>query len=76
MSEKRNQGEGNREAAREYNDSAEKHAKTADVGGLAQDAKKAVEGKEGPSLEEARKKGSAPAKEHDPLEKRDPTKPA
>jgi hypothetical protein len=57
------QGEGNYDAAREYNEKTAEFAKDHDkVEKAAQDAKKAVEDPEADALEEAEKEGEAPAR--------------
>lgn len=66
MAEDKNQGEGNREAARHYNEEAEKFAQSGRVEKAARDAKP------DPKAEEAAR---ARAKEHDPEEQRDYQKP-
>ena len=62
----RNQGEGNRDAARHYNEATEKFVKSGKVDEAARKAK------EDPAAEQ---KGRARAKEFDPSEDRDYTKP-
>ncbi|BAU47743.1 hypothetical protein SVA_1168 [Sulfurifustis variabilis] len=66
MAEDKNQGEGNREAARHYNEEARKFAQSGRVEEAAREAKP------DPQAEEA---AGARAKEHDPEEKRDYEKP-
>jgi hypothetical protein len=57
------QGEGNYDAAREYDRGAHAHAKDKDaVQKEARAARDAVEGKEGEALEEAEAKGRKPAR--------------
>lgn len=51
-----NQGEGNREAAKAYNEEAQRFVKAGKVESGAADAKAAVEGPEKAELEEAEKK--------------------
>ena len=65
MAEK-NQGEGNRDAARHYNEATEKFVKSGKVDKAAHDAK---------ADPEAERKGRERAKEFDPAEDRDYTKP-
>ena len=62
----RNQGEGNRDAARHYNEATEKFVKTGKVEEAARNAK---------DDPEAEKTGRERAKEFDPEEDRDYTKP-
>jgi hypothetical protein len=66
MADEKNQGEGNREAARHYNEEARKFAQSGRVDEAARQAKP------DPKSEEA---AGARAKEHDPEEKRDYQKP-
>jgi hypothetical protein len=74
--EDRNEGEGSRTAARDYNQRAREHAAKADVAGEAQDAKEAMEGEERSELDSAHERGKARAHEFDPEERKDPNKPA
>ncbi len=63
MANEKLQGEGNYDAAREYNEKTAEFAKDHDkVEKAAQDAKKAVEGPEADALEKAEKEGEAPAR--------------
>jgi hypothetical protein len=57
-----NQGEGNRDAARHYNDATEKFAKSGKVQPAAKDAKDALDGPEKAALERAEKEGRSHAK--------------
>jgi hypothetical protein len=66
-----NQGEGNREAARRYNEATRKHVKKGDVQQHAQEAERALEGPEKDELQEAEKRGKRRIKEEDPQVKRD-----
>ena len=50
------QGEGDYEAARRYDKAQEDFAKTGKADAKAREAEEALDGPEGPSLEEARKK--------------------
>jgi hypothetical protein len=70
MTEQKNQGEGNREAARRYNEATRDFVKSGKVEKKAQEAKRAVEGKEGEELRKAEAEGKARAKEFDPQVKR------
>ena len=65
-----NQGEGNREAAKAYNEETKRFIDAGKVEASAADAKAAVEGEEKAELEEAEKIGRARAKECDPNVKR------
>jgi hypothetical protein len=57
------QGEGNYDAARDYNRGAHEHAKDKDaIQREAKTARDAVEGKEGVELEQAETKGRKPAR--------------
>jgi hypothetical protein len=55
--EQKNEGEGNRTAAREYNKDAQEFARSGKVEKSADKARKAVEGEEGESLKRAEKEG-------------------
>jgi hypothetical protein len=70
MAEQRNEGEGNRTAAREYNDAQHRFAKSGKVEPAAKDAARAVDSPEGRKLEEAERIGKAHAKAEDPAVKR------
>ena len=69
MEEKRkfgaNQGEGNREAARNYNEATRKHIKKGDVQQQAQEACHAIEGRDEDELKRAEKIGKSHSKEED-----------
>ncbi|HTH28803.1 MAG TPA: hypothetical protein VL918_10075 [Sphingobium sp.] len=57
------QGEGNYDAAREYDKAVHEHAKDKDaIQRQAKDARKAVESQEGEELEKAETKGRKPAR--------------
>jgi len=58
----KNQGEGNREAARRYNKDTEEFIDSGKVDESAQKARKAVDGKEGDALKRAEKDGMKPAR--------------
>ena len=64
---KRNEGEGNKTAARQYNQGATEHAKSGNSSKAAVAAVKALDGPEGPSLREAENKGRKRLKGEDPL---------
>lgn len=55
--DQKNEGEGNRTAAQEYNQRAEEFAHNADVDKLAQEAARALDSEEGEALRQAEKKG-------------------
>jgi hypothetical protein len=58
----KNQGEGNREAAREYNKNAEETAKSGKVEEKAEEARDAVEGYHGDDLKQAEETGRSKAR--------------
>jgi len=64
----RNQGEGNREAARRYNEAQRKFVESGKVEKSAEEAKRAVQGKERAELRNAEEKGRSRAREIDPRE--------
>jgi hypothetical protein len=66
----RNEGEGNRTAAREYNEAQQRFVRSGKVGEKAKEAEKAVEGKEGEKLREAELIGKRHIAEEDPEVKR------
>jgi len=66
-----NQGEGNREAAREYNEQTQKFVKAGSVEAQAKEAVQALDGAEAEELREAEAKGKAKALEEDPQVHRD-----
>lgn len=57
----KNEGEGNRTAARAYNAAQESYAKSGRWKGAAKDAAAALDGSEGKSLRDAEKKAKRPA---------------
>jgi hypothetical protein len=57
----KNQGEGDRESARRYNEHAREFAAHGDPRRAAKDARDAVDGPEGPELAAAEQRGKAPA---------------
>lgn len=66
-SDQKNQGEGNREAAREYNEDQQRFVRDSDrVKRKAEEAERAVEGKERAALERAEREGKQHAKDEDP----------
>jgi hypothetical protein len=65
-----NQGEGNRTAAREYNEAQKKFAESGKVDAAAKDAAKAVEGKEAEDLKRADQAATRHSQGHPPAVKR------
>jgi hypothetical protein len=72
MSDEKNEGEGSRSAAKEYNEKTRTYLEEAgvDVQNKAREAREALEGPEGEELREAEEKGRSHAKEEDPQVKR------
>jgi phage repressor protein C with HTH and peptisase S24 domain len=66
----KNEGEGNRTAARQYNEAQRRFVKSGKVEEKAKDAERAVEGKEGDRLHEAELVGKRHTHEEDPEIKR------
>lgn len=66
----RNEGEGNRTAAREYNKAQQEFVRSGAVEKKAHEAEEAVEGKEGKTLERAEAEGKRHIAEEDPQVKR------
>jgi len=66
-----NQGEGNREAAREYNEQQRQYVNEGHTGEDAEKAKKALESEEKQDLKKAEEEGKSHAKDFDPNVKRD-----
>lgn len=66
-----NQGEGNREAARQYNEQTREFVEKGNVDAKAAEAAKALDGSEASELQEAEKKGKDKALEEDPQVRRD-----
>jgi hypothetical protein len=66
----KNEGEGNKTAARRYNEATTDFAKSGQVEPAAQQAKKATEGKEGAELRKAETEGRDKAKGEDPALKK------
>lgn len=62
----RNEGEGNKTAAKEYNKAATEHAKSGRSEKAAQDAARAIDTSEGTTMREAEIKGKSAAKGEDP----------
>jgi hypothetical protein len=71
MAEQKNEGEGNKTAARRYNEETQRFVVAGKVDKAAQEAAAAMEGSERAELERARKDAAGHAKEHDPEEQRD-----
>lgn len=67
----KNEGEGNKTAARQYNESTRQFVENEDVEGEAQKAAQATEGDEGSELREAEEIGRSKAREEDPAIRRD-----
>ena len=55
--DRKNEGEGNKTAARHYNEATTEFAKSGKVDQKAREARKAVEGKEGDGLRKAEREG-------------------
>lgn len=70
----KNQGEGNREAARHYNEKTEEFVKSGQVDQKAREAADVSKGEE-KKLRQAEEAGKSRAKEEDPAVKRNPSKP-
>ena len=66
MPNQKNEGEGNRTAAREYNEATKRFTKSGRVEESGKQAKKAVEGREKAELERAEKIGKSKMREEDP----------
>lgn len=56
------EGEGSYSAARRHRKSVEQHVETKDTSKLGREAKRALEGEEGPELREAEERGKRPAR--------------
>jgi hypothetical protein len=70
MSQNRNEGEGNKTAARHYNDATKDFVKKGGVEEKAQEAKRAVDGPEGKDLKRAEAEGKSHSHGEDPALKR------
>jgi hypothetical protein len=68
----KNEGEGNRTAAREYNDAAHRFVQSGRVQESSERAKSAVEGSEKAELDRAEKVGKSKIREEDPAVERKP----
>ena len=62
----RNEGEGNKTAAREYNKETTEFAKSGQVEGKAREAERAVSGKDGEKLRAAEREGQSHSHGEDP----------
>ena len=62
----RNEGEGNKTAAKEYNKAATEHAKSGRSEKAAEEAARAIDTSEGTAMREAEIKGKSAAKGEDP----------
>ena len=62
----KNEGEGNKTAAREYNKGTTEFAKSGQVEGKAREAKRAVDGPEGEKLRAAEREGQSHSHGEDP----------
>ncbi len=72
MAEQRNEGEGNKTAAREYNQSQEAFVKSGKVDQKAKDAAQAMDGDEAEDLDRAAREGRSHAEGQDPLKGKKP----
>ncbi len=63
MAEQKNEGEGNRTAARQYNKDQQEFIESGKVDKAAKEAKRAVEGDQAEKLREAEKAGRSKARE-------------
>lgn len=68
--DQKNEGEGNRSAARQYDEAQRRFVKSGKVEEKAKEAERAVEGKEGDALREAELVGKRHTHEEDPEIKR------
>ncbi|MGE4220991.1 MAG: hypothetical protein AB7G39_16215 [Alphaproteobacteria bacterium] len=68
--EQKNEGEGNRTAARRYNADQQRFVASGRAAIAAEEARKAVEGSKGDALRRAEDKGRAKARETDPAVER------
>jgi hypothetical protein len=70
MAEEKNQGEGNAEAAKQYNDDTRAFAESGKVRPAAEDAKRALQGEEAEALKRAEAEGRRHSHGEDPQVKR------
>jgi len=66
MADQKNEGEGNKTAARHYNEKTERFAQSGEVDQKAREAKDALERAEGHELEKAEAEGKSHARGEDP----------
>lgn len=66
MAEQRNEGEGNKTAARHYNEKTEQFVKSGKVEEKAREAARALDGEGGGELRQAEQEGKSRAKGEDP----------
>jgi len=66
MTDQRNEGEGNKTAARHYNEKTEEFAKSGKVEEKAREAAKALDGDKRAELEKAEREGKSHSKGEDP----------
>ena len=71
MSGQKNEGEGNKTAARQYNKATQNFVNSGKVEKAAKEAQQAMQSDEREDLERARHEAASHAKEHDPEEERD-----
>ena len=69
MADQKNEGEGNKTAARHYNEKTENFAKSGQVDQKAQEARDALDGDEARELEHAEAEGKSHARGEDPAVK-------
>lgn len=74
MAGQRNEGEGNRTAARAYNEATKRFVQSEDVESKAREAQRDLEGPKGDELRRAEAKGKSKAKGEDPMVRRQSTK--
>jgi hypothetical protein len=70
MAENRNEGEGNKTAARHYNEQQQRFAQSGAVGEKAKEAERAIDSAEGKDLQHAEAEGKSHAKGEDPALKK------
>lgn len=73
-SNQKNEGEGNRTAAREYNEAAKRFAESGRVPESGKRAKEAIEGSEKAELEQAERIGKSKMRDEDPAIERKSTR--
>lgn len=72
MADQRNEGEGNKTAAREYNQSQEAFVKSGKVDEKAREAAQAIDSDEASELDRAAREGRSHAEGQDPLKGKKP----